>query len=681
MNITHYDLFAGIGGFSIALEEVFDDATIKHIFCEWESFPTSVLRNHWPDGEFYGDIADLVTDTSSQRQQGQGKYKRPKHTKADKIGETNTIASNNTKGFTIVTGGFPCQPFSHAGRRQGTADDRSVGDACTCGKQCSIIGVCNGDTTTSVQDARNGLVGQSIEKASKSTQGFANPVQQSIKRSGEQPTERNVEQRSELGHSNTRTRYSNDMEGNASAVEKPTEHFSQSTTSTEGGTRNGNESTTRHGDSLSRTTTHRTSTKSCATTATTPSIASEPVHTRSRDFTIVTGGFPCQPFSHAGRRKGTADERYQWPNMFNVIKNVKPDWVIAENVRGLVTWNDGLVLETVCADLESEGYEVQPLIIPAVAVGAPHRRDRVWIIANRPDTDSQRERDGLGEVQGKNGEVPERNDHAEPGDTGRQPEESHQHQNAQNPFSQRVERRGESAGQILGGESSEVQDTGPSWPDWNRNWQEVAFSTCDDSMDARFSTFLDGLPVDVYGTMMVYGTQSYTRTNENMPRLQAAFQSPEVREKIRGFYPMASEEILYEIVCQLERGLESSKKLSAENSDYTERSLHSVWCEEIRRQADKRSSQGWRLIEQQARELTDIVPELPYEIALELMEAGYCLWKLYSSLHPKAVADPRLVDGVPYSRAKWRKDSLKAYGNGICPQVAIEIMKAIKQAI
>lgn len=96
---------------------------------------------------------------------------------------------------------------------------------------------------------------------------------------------------------------------------------------------------------------------------------------------ILTGGFPCQPFSHAGRRKGTDDDRYLWPEMFRVIQLYLPTWVIAENVRGLVTWNDGMVLETVCSDLESEGYEVQPLIIPAVAVGAPHRRDRVWIIA------------------------------------------------------------------------------------------------------------------------------------------------------------------------------------------------------------------------------------------------------------------------------------------------------------
>lgn len=105
---------------------------------------------------------------------------------------------------------------------------------------------------------------------------------------------------------------------------------------------------------------------------------------------IVTGGFPCQPFSAAGLRRGTSDERHLWPEMLRVIQLTKPKWVIAENVRGLVTWNEGLVLEQVCSDLEASGYEVQPLIIPALAVNAPHRRDRIWFIAHAIDSRSRR---------------------------------------------------------------------------------------------------------------------------------------------------------------------------------------------------------------------------------------------------------------------------------------------------
>ncbi|OGG65156.1 hypothetical protein A2Z56_02595 [Candidatus Kaiserbacteria bacterium RIFCSPHIGHO2_12_45_16] len=192
MKIIHYDLFAGIGGFSLALDTIFHDQEIKHTFCEWEAFPTAVLKKHWPEGTFYGDIADLVTDTQHQGLEG---------------GQ-----SNKAQG--------------HLGQ---------------CGRE----------------------------------------------RSDETQT-----------------------------------------------------------------------------------------------LTILTGGFPCQPFSRAGRRAGTADDRYKWPEMFTVIQNLRPEWVIAENVRGLVDWDEGVVLEKTCTDLEREGYEVQPLIIPAVAVGALHRRDRVWIIAN-----------------------------------------------------------------------------------------------------------------------------------------------------------------------------------------------------------------------------------------------------------------------------------------------------------
>lgn len=97
---------------------------------------------------------------------------------------------------------------------------------------------------------------------------------------------------------------------------------------------------------------------------------------------ILTGGFPCQPFSQAGRRKGTDDDRYLWPEMLRVIREFQPTWVIAENVRGLLTLQQGVVFEQVCLDLEASGYEVQPLVIPAVAVNAPHRRDRIWFIAN-----------------------------------------------------------------------------------------------------------------------------------------------------------------------------------------------------------------------------------------------------------------------------------------------------------
>lgn len=273
MNITHYDLFAGIGGFSLALEEVFNEAKIKHIFCEWEHFPSAVLKKHWPNGIFYGDIADLVADTDSQRHKS-------------------SVAE------------------SEAARRSNL---------------CSRA------------------------------------------RSDENKT-----------------------------------------------------------------------------------------------LTILTGGFPCQPFSQAGRRKGTADDRYQWPNMFRVIQNVKPDWVIAENVRGLVTWNDGMVLEQVCTDLESEGYEVQPFIIPACAVNAPHRRDRIWIIANCANSRTK----GLRERK------VDSDDAANAGRIGREQRPSKDIQSE--------------------GKKPERQNS--HYSGWERDWREVAAATCNARMDDGLSREVDGIP-------------------------------------------------------------------------------------------------------------------------------------------------------------------------------------------
>lgn len=96
---------------------------------------------------------------------------------------------------------------------------------------------------------------------------------------------------------------------------------------------------------------------------------------------ILTGGFPCQPFSTAGKRAGTDDARYLWPEMLRAIREIRPRWVIGENVYGLVNWDGGLVFDTVCADLENEGFEVWPVVLPAAGVNAPHRRDRIWFIA------------------------------------------------------------------------------------------------------------------------------------------------------------------------------------------------------------------------------------------------------------------------------------------------------------
>ncbi len=137
---------------------------------------------------------------------------------------------------------------------------------------------------------------------------------------------------------------------------------------------------------------------------------------------VLTGGFPCQPFSYAGSRKGAEDDRYLWPEMLRAIREIQPTWVVAENVVGITTMvqpssvtemgrSDFLfeesvvcreeyryILDAICEDIEREGYEVQPLVIPACATGAPHRRNRIWIVAHRTDTLLSRSKQGSKEM-------------------------------------------------------------------------------------------------------------------------------------------------------------------------------------------------------------------------------------------------------------------------------------------
>lgn len=221
---------------------------------------------------------------------------------------------------------------------------------------------------------------------------------------------------------------------------------------------------------------------------------------------ILTGGFPCQPFSAAGLRRGTADDRHLWPEMLRVIRLTKPEWVIAENVGGLITWNDGLVLEQVCADLEAADYTVQPFIIPAAAVNAPHRRDRIWFVAH---ANQQRPVERGNEIESAERNqtqfgFAERNQHdTDPHGAGLQEKGPEQQaagdwgedSSATNPGrSSRGEGRTESPHRQTAQRSGTTeinQRSGRS--EWDKNWLEVATEFC--SVD-------DGLPAELDGSKL-----------------------------------------------------------------------------------------------------------------------------------------------------------------------------------
>lgn len=219
--MIHIDLFSGIGGFSYAVDEVWNDEKVTHIFCDIDPFCQAVIRKHWPGSKIYGDIRELIRDAESERYSKVGEIQKGHN--SDSIGSDRNDESEIT------------------------ADAES--------RRCNRF-----------------------------------------KYGEEQKTKRN------------RGSFEN--------------------------------------------------------------------------IDILTGGFPCQPFSHAGKRRGRDDNRYLWPEMLEVIRNTRPRWVIAENVRGILSIESGLVFEQVCSDMEKEGYAVWPFIIPAASVNAPHRRDRVWIIGH-----------------------------------------------------------------------------------------------------------------------------------------------------------------------------------------------------------------------------------------------------------------------------------------------------------
>ena len=109
---------------------------------------------------------------------------------------------------------------------------------------------------------------------------------------------------------------------------------------------------------------------------------------------IVSGGFPCQPFSVAGKQRGKQDDRYLWPEMLRVVTEVKPRWFIGENVSGLININEGMVLRQVCDDLEKQGFQVQCFVIPASGIGAWHQRKRVWIIGYSDSNANEKKKRG-----------------------------------------------------------------------------------------------------------------------------------------------------------------------------------------------------------------------------------------------------------------------------------------------
>jgi len=328
---------------------------------------------------------------------------------------------------------------------------------------------------------------------------------------------------------------------------------------------------------------------------------------------ILTGGFPCQPFSTSGKRLGTEDERHLWPEMLRVIREVSPKYVVGENVRGLLSWSGGLVFEEVCADLEAEGYEVTPYLLPAAGVGScPHRRDRIWFIARRdaPDTDS------------------ERNTPREKG--------------------------------------SETQ---------GRGWKNDGIAKERSKQTERFDGLL-GFSGDAPESGEVFG--SYRNTNFAFGNTQREIQKGKNTDTDRNSRPIQV----------------PSNDAEVRNAPDTDslRLEHGTNAEEVGRRQGEMEKEGGKFTE--PIEADGESRDAPDTTFVRQRGQGYGVresklfnengqvrnWENFPTQPPICGRDDGVskgLDGITFP--KWRKESLKSYGNAIVPQVAHEIFKAIQK--
>lgn len=361
---------------------------------------------------------------------------------------------------------------------------------------------------------------------------------------------------------------------------------------------------------------------------------------------VLTGGFPCQPFSLAGRRKGADDNRYLWPQMLRAIRQIHPTWVVGENVNGIKTMVEScqvtqmgrsdylfeenhlyreesrFTLDKICADLEAEGYSVQPLVIPACAIGAPHRRDRVWIIAHRSDpraeTVQQEGQDGI--CSARPSTHTQCDGHSPQGHGNQRARAKKSKKRKNRPqFRSRRHGSGKTSTYTLQHRRHEVhQDHQSQFPDGARS----------NSLGGQWSSSYS------------YGNGGKTlQPSEGTERTGC---KRDVQPKERSTSP--------EWTDRLSRLQRHDAHAISERLE----GMYQSWGEESERKC------VWRDFARHC-------------------EEGH--WKHFPTQSPVCRGNdgiPSDVDSLTISFPKWRQESIKAYGNAWVPQVAYEIFRAIE---
>ena len=347
---------------------------------------------------------------------------------------------------------------------------------------------------------------------------------------------------------------------------------------------------------------------------------------------ILTGGFPCQPYSSAGKRLGKEDDRHLWPEMLRAVKEIQPRWIVGENVYGLVNWSGGLVFHEVQADLEAEGYEVFPYLLPAVSVNAPHRRDRIWFVAF--NTKSKRDT----KIRG----ICERQDNESIGVCEINGDAANTNSTDSQAWSQR---------QVLGQQNREKAN-GYSNVERRNKWENfptvAPIRMRDDGVSNKLLRFV---------VKEFYDTISYTSQENRIKNLQEvwdAIQSEEIWEQIRGLYSLESKNVLLQTM-QL---YSSEWNQQGELSPFGEELCQPILQHLSKYKEFRCSPQGQELEKQRFIQFGNTLSLLPHEVAL---------------------AARRFETAIAKFESWHRNESIKAGGNAIVPQVVYQIFKAIEE--
>ena len=416
---------------------------------------------------------------------------------------------------------------------------------------------------------------------------------------------------------------------------------------------------------------------------------------------ILTGGFPCQPYSMAGKRQGTEDARHLWPEMLRAIRECQPTWIVGENVPGLINWSGGLVFEQVCADLEGEGYEVQPIVLPASGVNAPHRRDRVWFVAYYRNSKQQglegsdRSQESKGFESGRSERTTQNpNENGRGGDERKEESSIGRFGDIGAGDNERVrtdhaeigvitDTEGERINRINGDDNGQTGENGKRDDELDSNSESYATNangiglrgqsdrigksglTHETSKRTDWTDWPTVAPIrdvnDGVSRIMVrnikpeiYATIKDRYTDKDLQEVWDCFQSEDIREQIGGLYKIHDPSLLLQTV-QL---CSTSYKYEGGFSDFSEETSKDLLLKLSDHKTFANTPRGRELEKQFSEQFKDTLPKLSHEIALVTMEAERAS-KKFASWH--------------------RNESIKAGGNAIVPQVALQIFKTIQQ--